>query len=123
MKQIFAILIAFSALPAFAGWKKMGESDGIRIYSDPSTYKALSSERRRAWLLVDLDQIDQFGAKSYRLFVESSCSENKYRFLNQTLFRSPMAAGQPLFSEDKTSEWMHAAPGTIGQGFLKILCK
>ncbi len=123
MKRIAVILISLLALPAFASWKKMSEQGGVRIYADPSTYQVLPSNKRRAWLLIDMDRQDEFGARSYRTLVEANCTTVQFQFLDQSFFERGMATGRPFASSSASGELTHAAPNTIGDALFKILCK
>ena len=122
MKRLLTALALFAALPAWAAWQFMTETDTERHYIDLSTIRA-SGNMRRAWTLVDWKVPFSDGTRSIRAFIEYDCKEARSRMLDSTAFTGQMGTGDPFPDNGiSQSNWKFAAPNTVGETNLQIVC-
>lgn len=111
-----------STLAAHAGWEKLSEYGGMRLYVDPSTLRELPQDSRRAWILLDSDRENEAGDRSHRMLVETNCATTQFRFLQKSFFKGEMASGPASYTSNESDEWAYAAPGTLADAIVKFTC-
>lgn len=124
MKKILAaILIIISQSNTFAYWEEIGTTGAgeTTFYIDRSTIRK-NNIFHRIWTLSNNKTPDRFGVNSGTALVEIDCSNDKYRFLQMTAFGGQMAYGKEIVSNNDTTGWIYAAPGTINAKIASITC-
>ena len=120
---VFLLVMSLAvATPAVAEWTFIVRSNGgDQYFYDPSTLQ--KGARPRAWFLINFSSPTRYGDMSAMTFTEADCSEGKKRQLAARFYADPMAASNPTTTDDKTQQWVYAAPGTIDELTQRILCK
>ena len=116
---LLALLVATSS--AWAEWVKMGASDGITFYVDPTTLRKDGS-LRKVWELYDFKQPEKNGAMSFRVRAEYDCKEERQRKLAYRYHPEPMAQGASFNKLDGAGKWTEIVPGSFADTHLKRIC-
>ena len=120
-KTLLLAFMMFICVPAFAEWVKMGESDGITFYVDPTTLRKDGS-LRKVWELYDLKQREKNGAMSFRIRSEYDCKEERRRPLASSYHPEPMAQGESFDRFDGAGKWTEIVPRSFADIHLKLIC-
>ena len=120
-KATLMILLAVVSSGAVAEWVKVSENDAVFFYIDPATIRR-NGDFRRVWEMRNMKKIDKDGVMSVRALMEYDCKEERSRILSISEHSEPMLGGKVLLSADDPSTWRYAAPGTVFESTLKIVC-
>ena len=122
MKRLLTTLALFAALPAWAAWTLLGESDAGNDYIDWATLR-VEGNLRRVWLLIDLKGPQPDSMHSFRIFEEFDCTEDRGRTLQKDLFTGQMAGGEFVPGErPKPGGWIYIPPGTLSESWFRVVC-
>jgi hypothetical protein len=120
MKALIASVLLVTAGPAWAEWSLVAEDT-----SDKKYYVNLASIRatghlRRYWELQNLPSPDEWGARSYRAFVEVDCKEKRRRslqinhFPKLTLPSFPGSLNRAIYAACLSWAASHARSNCVG---------
>jgi hypothetical protein len=123
-KSFLLYLCLILATPVWASWVKVGETEDLTFYIDPSTFKKNDS-KREILELKDYKQRDKSGAMSTRATMEYDCSQNRFRVVSLSSHSESMAGGQVLTSAPEGQgygPWWDIEPNGP-KALLIALCK
>jgi hypothetical protein len=130
------LIYATSFFPGFmteasgADWREYLKNDDATFYYDAENMRQVSKDMVRVWekRLYSKESVDQFYLKAgekYRelthavgLF-ERDCAEKKIRRLSLSYY----SEDKLLMSDNQPDEWYYAIPDSVGEIFLKTVCK
>ena len=116
---ILPLTLCLVSAPAAAEWTLFQKNeDGTEFFVDFSTYKKTPTPR--AWFLTNNASRDRFG--SAIVLREADCREDKFRGISWQFYKGPMGDGGLSSSDNSPGEWNYAAPGSVSEDILKILC-
>jgi len=122
MKYLLALLILI-ALPAWAGWTKVSESDDdAEVFLDYDTLRR-DGNLRRIWQLYNLSPNDKNGWGSVRSRVELDCKNETLKTLSYSVYSKHFTTGVVIHSKDEEQPKRDIAPATISWTVLKEVCK
>ncbi len=113
-------LLAGTALPAAADWRKMGEVADAVLYVDPATIRREGGYTRVS-TLDDLKVAGPGGEISLGFLREFDCKGMRVRVVDAYAYSGPMASGRILGTESG-GRWHDVAPGTTGEDILRFVC-
>ena len=125
MKYLLALLMLI-ALPAWAGWTFVANSNDIppdKYFLDFETLRKEGNERR-IWKLINLSPNDKYGWGSMRSRNLYDCKNDTVQILSQRIFAKPFAEGKEVeTAQNSPGQKTDIAPDTIGWLVLKEVCK
>jgi len=75
------------------------------------------------WLLINFPITPKSGYLSAKSFIEADCGiPRKIRGLSVSVYKRPMAQGEPSKSKNKPSEWNYPSPGYSMEIILNHVC-
>jgi hypothetical protein len=117
---LFAFALTFS-LPASAVWVWVADTDDATHYIDPTTLQK-TGPSRIVWELTDYKEPTQYGIFSTVARWEYDCVVERKRVLTSAFYTGKMGTGSVITSNEKTSEWNHHPPNSLGYALLKLIC-
>jgi hypothetical protein len=100
-------------------------TDGDKTYADPSTKKRTGNVVR-IWELRDSKNPVVVGGKalySDRGYFQYDCSEGTRQYLQSAGFSGQMGTGELVGSDNRPSEKLFVAPGSVSEVLLNHACK
>lgn len=119
--RMLLCLLALVAVPAWAEWEKVSESDDTTFYIDPATVRK-SGNFRKVWRMQDRKQLDKRGVMSRRMLTEYDCKEARDRTLSHSAHSEPMGKGSVLVAGQGSATWDFVPPDTPAADTLKRVC-
>lgn len=119
--RMLLCLLALVAVPAWAEWVKVAESNDATIYVDPATIRK-DGDLRTVWTVHDLKEKGKSGEMSRRALEAHDCKEARYRTLSYSLYPEPMSGGQLLRTNDYVSRWTVSVPDTPPWDIARFVC-
>lgn len=123
-KALLMATAILAAVPAWAEsqWVLVGEGDTSgKWYIDLNTLRT-TGPMRRVWVLNDMPKPDKDGDRSSRSFYEVDCQEQRLRSLQASFYKGKMGSGSPSGSSTIPGSWSYAAPDTIGNSVVEVVC-
>ena len=121
MRVILCLLTALVATPAWAEWVKYKADDIQTFYYDPATVKN-HGEFLRVFAVVDYKKATIDGVKSYRVFNEYDCKDERSRQLEVTGHTGAMVTGNTIYSADRASVWRETPLKSANWELLRLVC-
>jgi hypothetical protein len=127
MRKLFILTTFISSLMmtsvAYAKWTYVGGSlRGDTYYVDFERIKKHNG-RIYYWMLSDYIKPMINGMLSIKIYNEAECGSFRYRSLNATYYKGPMASGKIIGSGNSSKkEWGYPPPESSGEGVLKAVC-
>lgn len=122
MKKVLFVLLALSALPAWAEWVIVNADEGGRLfYVDPATVEK-AGEMRRAWVLENYRSAESGGILSTMLLDEFDCNELRGRAIQAVAYSGHMASGNIVPHVRQLNSWTQYGPDTIGASIVHYVC-
>ena len=118
---ILALLTLTFTAPVAAAWVPFMKSDASVVYIDSASVRK-EGYRRKASVLVDMNQKDADGVQSKRGQSEVDCQEVKMRIYDLSGFSGSMASGEALYAFNGSSDWMPIPPNTALWNTIKFVC-
>ncbi len=121
-RTILTLFILLSALPLWAEWTKVAESNAGEFYIDFDRIREKNGYVYY-WYLADLKEKDDDYAFSYIEYNQGDCGDFRDKLLNSTVYAGKMGGGDVLSSNNDLWGWEYAVPNSIGEGLLEAACK
>ena len=127
MKQLLILTTFLSSMiipsVAHAEWTKVDENiEGDSYYVDFERIKKHDG-KTYFWQLSDLLKPVRNGSISGKSYVEAECGRFRYRWLNQTYYKGPMATGEVNSSYNLPDKnWNYPPPNSVAETKLKAVC-
>ena len=127
MKPFLVSLLILIALPAWASWEFVVETEsGTQVFLDFQTVRR-EGNRVKVWQLTNYPkpQNTPSGLEifSLRTRYEFDCKDETSRMLAITAFPEQYARGKELGHEGESNKWEHIAPRSTNSEILKKVCK
>ena len=127
MKPFLVSLLILIALPAWASWEFVVETEsGTQVFLDFQTVRR-EGNRVKVWQLTNYPkpQNTPSGLEifSLRTRYEFDCKDETSRMLAITAFPEQYARGKELGHEGESNKWEHIAPRSTHSEILKKVCK
>jgi hypothetical protein len=111
MRIIVTAVMLFTAHCAWAEAVKVTETIDTVFYVDPASIGSQDNFRRVA-VIQDYAKQEPSGVRSRRVVYDIDCGGERLRSLSATEHSEPMAAGKPVHSWERESDWLYVAPRT-----------
>lgn len=112
-KAILMMLLAVVSSNAMAEWVKVGGSDTLSIYADPTTIRK-KSNIVKMWNMFDLKAEQTVTGGKPFLSVkgqeEYDCKEEQVRILYESNHSRNMGSGEQVFSTANLGKWLPVPP-------------
>jgi hypothetical protein len=128
-KLVFGVVLVAISSGAMAEWTLLffgQDGDGRKLYLDADTVRWSATNTVRAWLMLDLKTPQKMGKKSFssvKTLREFDCKDDRARNLSVIFYSGKMGDGESLSVDEKPSDWVYVAPGTLDAQNLNFMCK
>jgi hypothetical protein len=123
MKRLFifsALMVLQNA--ASAEWVKIAETKRGKNFYVESNEISVQGDTRVVVELIDNKRPDRDGDRSVRVVREYDCKSIRYKVINASYYKSPMAEGEPSSSVEGTMGWTAIDPETPARSVLDHVC-
>jgi hypothetical protein len=123
-----ALVLLLAAMPAWAEWSEVSETDKFFVYVDKSTLRKRGNYIK-LWVMFDFKkpQKPQGGGREFRsslLQKEFNCGEEQGRTLASTFYAEGDGRGDVVWTSNTPHEsWEPVIPGTIGMSVFESACE
>jgi hypothetical protein len=126
MKKLLIFLSLFVSTQSFGNWSLLSVSDELDLMIDKSTITTIKNNKR-VWLLFNFKEIQKQSSSnvpylSQGLYVEFSCIEKSYKFLQLTYYKKNLGNELIDISNTVGSE-SFVVPNSVFDSALKSVCK
>lgn len=118
---VFSVLF-FLHNPAAADWVKLSETKRGKSFFVESNEISVQGDSRVVVELIDNKKPDRDGDRSVRVVREYDCKGLRYKVINASYYKSPMAEGEPSMSVEGTMGWTGIDPDTPARSVLDYVC-
>jgi hypothetical protein len=118
---VFSVLLFVQNLAA-AEWVKITETKRGKSFFVESGEISVQGDIRAVVELVDNKRPDRDGDRSVRVLREYDCKSLRYKVINASYYKSPMAEGEPSMSAQGTMGWTDIDPNTPAHAVLEHVC-
>ena len=121
MKAVLLIISLLISGSACAEWTLIHSNRDADFYFDFSTIRK-EANFRKIWGMASYKIRPPTGEMSFRARKEFDCKEERYRFINLTVFDEPMTKGKILSNSELVNGWNSIAPETVDEVMFKVVC-
>lgn len=123
MRRLFVFsILMFLQASASAEWVKITETKRGKSFFVESNEITVQGDSRIVAELIDNKRPDRTGDRSVRVIREYDCKGVRYKVINATYYKNPMAEGEPSMSTDGTMGWTEIDPDTPARAVLDHVC-
>jgi len=126
MKKLLIFLLLLVSTQSFANWLYLTNSDIFDLYIDKSTI-INSKNNKRVWLMYDFHEIQKLSTPnssylSTSMYVEFSCIDKSYRFLQLLNYEKNLAFGNVVDNTKGSGSESFIPPNTVFNRAFQFVC-
>lgn len=82
-----------------------------------------SEKRKIFWMVKDLIVPDENQRHSYKFLVQMECTEKKFRFIQVSGYKEPMAGGEPMGVDSSLGPWKTLSADSLFNHVHGLVCR